>query len=58
MLRVGGAYVHNGVFMLAYARGESAVWLHDFDDVVTRRSWPTTEMNARMTASHSWNVFS
>jgi hypothetical protein len=35
MLRVGGAYVHNGVFMLAYARGESAVWLHDFDDVVS-----------------------
>jgi hypothetical protein len=35
MLRVGGAYVHNGVFMLAFVRGESAVWLHDFDDVVS-----------------------
>jgi hypothetical protein len=27
--------VHNGVSMLAFVRGESAVWLHDFDDVVS-----------------------
>ncbi len=36
MLRVGGANIHNGVFMLAYVRGESAVWLHDFGQVVSR----------------------
>lgn len=36
MLRVGGANIHNGVFMLAYVRGESAMWLHDFGQVTSR----------------------
>ena len=35
MLRVGGASINNGVFMIAFIRGQSAAWLHDFEEIVS-----------------------